>query len=68
MAQGTPMLSIFNSKAISAEILHTFVGCIGLVLVCPLTSLISAWLYKRVPSRSQAEQKERYPQEALSTR
>ncbi len=42
MAQGTPMLSILNSKAISAEILHTFVGCIGLVLVCPLTSLIGA--------------------------
>ncbi len=51
MAQGTPMLSIFNSKAIAAEILHTFVGCIGLVLVCPLTSLISAFLYKKTPHR-----------------
>ena len=41
MAQGTPLLSIFNSKAIAAEILQTFVGCIGLVIVCPLTTLIS---------------------------
>lgn len=39
MAQGTPLLNILNSKVISAEILHTFIGCIGLVLVSPLTSL-----------------------------
>ena len=52
MAQGTPMLSIFTSKAISAEILHTFVGCIGLVLVCPLTSLITAFLYRRIRVRA----------------
>lgn len=46
MAQGTPMMSIFNSKAIASEILHTFVGCIGLVLVSPLTSLICGFTYK----------------------
>ena len=45
MAQGTPMMNILNSKAISAEILHTFVGCIGLVLVSPLTSLICGLMY-----------------------
>lgn len=50
MAQGTPLLSILNSKSIAAEILHTFVGCIGLVLVCPLTSLISALLYRKPPA------------------
>lgn len=47
MAQGTPMMNILNSKAISAEILHTFVGCIGLVLVSPLTSIICGVLYKK---------------------
>ncbi|HWP79176.1 MAG TPA: YibE/F family protein [Candidatus Acidoferrum sp.] len=47
MAQATPLMSIFNSKAIAAEVLHTFVGCIGLVLVSPATSLISATLYTR---------------------
>ncbi len=45
MAQGTPMMNILNSKAISAEILHTFVGCLGLVLVSPLTSLICGFMY-----------------------
>jgi uncharacterized membrane protein len=43
MAQGTPLMNILNSKTISAEILHTFVGCIGLVLVSPLTSMIGGF-------------------------
>lgn len=47
MAQGTPMMNILNSKAISAEILHTFVGCLGLVLVSPLTSVICGFLYDK---------------------
>jgi uncharacterized membrane protein len=46
MAQATPFMSILNSKTIAAEILHTFVGCIGLVLVSPATSLICAFIYK----------------------
>ncbi len=47
MAQGTPMMNIFNSKMIVAEVLHTFVGCIGLVLVSPLTSVICGMAYTR---------------------
>lgn len=47
MAQGTPMMTILNSKTIGSEILHTFVGCIGLVLVCPLTSIICGFVYSR---------------------
>ncbi|MEL7567473.1 MAG: YibE/F family protein [Dehalobacterium sp.] len=46
MAQGTPLMNILNSKMISSEILHTFVGCIGLVLVSPLTSVICGLAYK----------------------
>ena len=46
MAQGTPFLNIFNSKMIAAEILHTFVGCIGLVMVSPLTSVICGFAYR----------------------
>ncbi|AEV29750.1 putative multitransmembrane protein [Sphaerochaeta pleomorpha str. Grapes] len=53
MAQGTPIMSILNSKTIAAEILHTFVGCIGLVLVSPLTSLVCGWLYIKKPALSQ---------------
>lgn len=47
MAQGTPMLSILNSKSIASEILHTFVGCIGLVIVSPITALICSYVYKK---------------------
>lgn len=47
MAQGTPMLNILNSKMIASEILHTFVGCIGLVLVSPLTTMICGFMYMR---------------------
>lgn len=47
MAQGTPMLSILNSKSISSEILHTFVGCLGLVIVSPLTATICSYIYKQ---------------------
>ena len=47
MAQGTPMMNILNSKMIAAEILHTFVGCIGLVLVSPLTSVICSFSYTK---------------------
>lgn len=47
IAQGTPMMNILNSKPIAAEILHTFVGCIGLVLVSPLTSIVCGVIYKR---------------------
>ncbi|MDN5315046.1 MAG: hypothetical protein PWP10_3796 [Clostridiales bacterium] len=45
MAQATPFMSILNSKTVAAEILHTFVGCIGLVLVSPATSLICALIF-----------------------
>lgn len=47
MAQGTPLMNILNSKTIAAEILHTFVGCIGLVLVSPLTSVICGFIFKK---------------------
>lgn len=47
MAQGTPMMNILNSKEIAAEILHTFVGCIGLVLVSPLTSIICGIIFEK---------------------
>ena len=55
MAQGTPFMSIFNSKSIASEILHTFVGCLGLVLVSPLTALICGFLYR---NKAQTGEKE----------
>lgn len=44
MAQGTPLMNILNYKDIAAEILHTLVGSIGLVLVAPVTAISSAVL------------------------
>jgi uncharacterized membrane protein len=44
MAQGTPLLNILNYQYVAAEILHTLVGSIGLVLVAPVTALVSATL------------------------
>lgn len=64
MAQATPFLSIFNSKTIAAEVLLTFVGCIGLVLVAPATSLISSFLYHK--HRKTATVKEMLKEKAVS--
>ena len=50
VAQGTPMMNILNSKTIAAEILHTFVGCLGLVLVSPMTSVISGFIFEKEDS------------------
>jgi uncharacterized membrane protein len=61
MAQGTPLMSILNSQSVAAEILHTLIGCIGLVLVAPLTSLVCASVYSKqttplAPSLSAAQE------------
>ena len=47
MAQGTPLYNIFNYKYVAAEIVDTFVGSFGLVLVAPFTALTSGWLLTR---------------------
>lgn len=47
MAQGTPFMNILNSQWISSEIVHTFVGCIGLIIVCPVTTFICGNLYSK---------------------
>jgi len=44
MAQGTPILNILNLKSVSAHILDTLVGSIGLVAVAPFTALTSGFL------------------------
>ena len=44
MAHGTPIYNILNYKYVSAEILDTIVGSIGLVTVAPFTALTSGLL------------------------
>jgi len=44
LAQGTPVINILNLTYIAAEILHTLVGSLGVVLVAPFTALLAGWL------------------------
>ena len=39
MAQGTPVINMLNFKHVSADILDTIIGSIGVVLVAPLTAI-----------------------------
>jgi uncharacterized membrane protein len=50
LAQGTPIVAIFNLTYVSAEILHTLVGSFGLVLVAPLTAVIAGLVYYKTGS------------------
>ena len=44
MAQGTPLINMLNFKHISADILDTIIGSIGVVLVAPLTAIAGGLL------------------------
>lgn len=46
-AQGTPVVNILNLKYVSAEIMHTLVGSIGLVTVAPFTAVMAGVLSVR---------------------
>lgn len=55
MAQATPIPNIFTSKSIAAEILQTLVGAMGIVMVTPLTALMSMLFFrgrKSLPSET----------------
>lgn len=45
-AQGTAPLDFLNSTLVSAELVKTFVGSFGLVLVAPFTALTSSLLFR----------------------
>ena len=47
MSKGMPFVCIVNSNYISAEILHTVVGSMGLVLTAPLTAVVGGMIYGR---------------------
>jgi uncharacterized membrane protein len=47
MAQGVPMVTMFNLPYVSSEVFHTLVGSLGLVLVAPFTALSAAFLLSR---------------------
>jgi uncharacterized membrane protein len=47
MAQGTPLINVFNYKYVASEVIHTIVGSFGLVAAAPLTALASGILLAR---------------------
>jgi uncharacterized membrane protein len=61
IAQGVPLLNVLNMIFVSAEIVHTLVGSLGLVLVAPLTAIAGGITLetaaKRVENPTAATQK-----------
>lgn len=53
MAQGTPMINVFNYKYVASEIIHTLVGSLGLVGVAPLTAIASGVFLAHPPKPDQ---------------
>ena len=47
IAQGIPLENIINMVWVSSEIVHTLVGCFGLLLIAPLTVLAGGILLKK---------------------
>ena len=47
MAQATPVMNLLTSKSISAEILQTFVGAAGIIMVTPLTALMGILMFRK---------------------
>lgn len=45
MTKNSSFSRIINLKIVSAEIMRTVVGSIGLVLVAPLTAVVAGWIY-----------------------
>lgn len=54
-AQGTHPLDILSSTLVSAELVKTFVGSFGLVLVAPFTAFVSAFVFSRQKNRKGAQ-------------
>jgi uncharacterized membrane protein len=64
MAQGVPLISIFNLHYVAAEVLNTLVGSFGLVTVAPFTAVVGGWVFGS--QKSVALEHEEKPQLAES--
>ncbi|WP_366247061.1 YibE/F family protein [Desulfovibrio sp.] len=58
MAQGIPLENALNLPFVSAEIMNTLVGSIGLVTVAPFTALTGTWLLIRPEAAGPAHARE----------
>jgi uncharacterized membrane protein len=56
IAQGVPLENVINMVWVSSEVVHTLVGCFGLVLVAPLTVLAGGMILggQEKPGRANA--------------
>lgn len=45
MSKETSLMRMLNLKVVTAEIMRTLVGSIGLVLVAPITAILAGWVY-----------------------
>jgi uncharacterized membrane protein len=50
MSKGIPLIQLVNINYLSAEVLKTVVGSLGLVTVAPFTSVIGGFLFLRFQS------------------
>ncbi len=55
MAQGVPLVNLFNMIFVAAEVLKTLVGSFGLVTVAPFTAIVGAFVFKTGPEAPATE-------------
>jgi uncharacterized membrane protein len=58
MTKNSSFLRIINLKIVSAEIMRTLIGSIGLVIVAPITALIAGNIYKFSKEQKKGEKRE----------
>lgn len=56
IGRGVPFENVINMVFVSSELIHTFVGSFGLVLVAPLTALAGSLIY--IPRRTEQQEEE----------
>jgi uncharacterized membrane protein len=54
IAQGIPVENVINMVWVSSEVVHTLVGCFGLVLVAPLTVFAGGIILGKAPKRPES--------------
>ncbi|WP_319523794.1 YibE/F family protein [uncultured Desulfosarcina sp.] len=57
MAQGVPLVNIFNLHYVAAEVMNTIVGSFGLVTVAPFTALVGGLVYGRPLNKEKAAER-----------
>jgi len=59
IGRGVPFENVINMVFVSSELIHTFVGSFGLVLVAPLTALAGSLIY--IPGKKERQEEDATP-------